>query len=55
MGDLQATALVDVSLDDKYDLGKSRVFINGAQAIVRLLLMQKEMDRRAGTVRPSGA
>ncbi|MCC2096212.1 MAG: indolepyruvate ferredoxin oxidoreductase family protein, partial [Hyphomicrobiales bacterium] len=37
-----------VSLDDKYDLDKSRIFITGTQAIVRLLLMQKERDRRAG-------
>jgi len=37
-----------VSLDDKYDLGKSRVFVTGFQALVRLTLMQKERDRRAG-------
>jgi indolepyruvate ferredoxin oxidoreductase len=37
-----------ISLDDKYDLEKSRIFITGTQAIVRLLLMQKERDRRAG-------
>ena len=37
-----------VSLDDKYDLTKTRVFISGTQAIVRMLLMQKERDRRAG-------
>lgn len=37
-----------VSLDDKYDLNQQRVFITGAQAIVRLLLMQKERDRQAG-------
>ncbi len=37
-----------VSLDDKYDLTKNRIFITGTQAIVRLLLMQKERDRRAG-------
>jgi indolepyruvate ferredoxin oxidoreductase len=37
-----------VSLDDKYDLGKSRVFVTGFQALVRLCLMQKERDRRAG-------
>ncbi|MBK9081603.1 MAG: indolepyruvate ferredoxin oxidoreductase family protein [Rhizobiales bacterium] len=43
-----AGPLADVSLADKYDLGKSRIFISGSQAIVRLLLMQKEMDRRAG-------
>jgi indolepyruvate ferredoxin oxidoreductase len=37
-----------VSLDDKYDLGKSFVFLNGVQAVLRMLLMQKERDRRAG-------
>jgi len=37
-----------VSLDDKYDLSKERILVSGAQAIVRLLLMQREFDRRAG-------
>src|SRR5712691_7226421 len=37
-----------VNLDDKYDLGQSRVFVTGYQALVRLTLMQKERDRRAG-------
>ncbi|MDF2114619.1 indolepyruvate ferredoxin oxidoreductase family protein [Roseiarcaceae bacterium H3SJ34-1] len=37
-----------VSLDDKYDLGKSRIFVSGTQAIVRLLLLQKKRDRDAG-------
>ncbi|MGO4707396.1 indolepyruvate ferredoxin oxidoreductase family protein [Microvirga sp. 2MCAF38] len=41
-------ALRDVSLDDKYDLTKDRVFVTGTQAIVRLLLMQRERDRLAG-------
>ena len=41
-------ALNHVTLDDKYDLAKSRVFVTGFQAIVRLCLMQKERDRRAG-------
>ncbi|MFC7398626.1 indolepyruvate ferredoxin oxidoreductase family protein [Chelatococcus sp. GCM10030263] len=45
---LSAASLHDVSLDDKYDLSKRRVFITGTQAIVRLMLMQKERDRRAG-------
>jgi indolepyruvate ferredoxin oxidoreductase len=36
------------SLDDKYDLTKGRIFVSGPQAIVRLLLMQHEVDRRAG-------
>jgi indolepyruvate ferredoxin oxidoreductase len=38
----------EVSLADRFDLSKPLVLINGAQAIVRLLLMQKELDRRAG-------
>jgi indolepyruvate ferredoxin oxidoreductase len=37
-----------VTLDDKYDLTKSRVFVTGYQAIIRSTLMQKERDRRAG-------
>jgi indolepyruvate ferredoxin oxidoreductase len=41
-------ALNHVTLDDKYDLSKSRIFVTGFQAIVRLCLMQKERDRRAG-------
>ena len=41
-------ALKTVTLDDKYDLGKSRIFVTGFQALVRLCLMQKERDRRAG-------
>jgi indolepyruvate ferredoxin oxidoreductase len=41
-------ALRDVALDDKYDLTKDRVFITGTQAVVRLLLMQRERDRLAG-------
>ena len=40
--------LHDVSLDDKFDLGKQRIFLSGTQAIVRMLLMQRELDRRAG-------
>src|SRR5438552_18551765 len=41
-------ALNQVTLGDKYDLTKSRVFVTGFQTIVRLCLMQKERDRRAG-------
>jgi indolepyruvate ferredoxin oxidoreductase len=43
-----AMALNHVTLDDKYDLGKSRIFVTGFQALVRMCLMQKERDRRAG-------
>ena len=41
-------ALSPVSLNDKYDLTQERVFVSGTQALVRLALMQKERDRRAG-------
>jgi indolepyruvate ferredoxin oxidoreductase len=41
-------ALRDVKLDDKYDLGQRQVFVTGFQALVRLCLMQKELDRRNG-------
>ena len=40
--------LNSTSLDDKYDLTKRRIFVSGPQAIVRLLLMQNELDRRNG-------
>ncbi|MGI9355803.1 MAG: indolepyruvate ferredoxin oxidoreductase family protein [Rhizobiaceae bacterium] len=40
--------LATVNLDDKFDLKKGQVFITGTQAVVRLSLMQKERDRRAG-------
>src|ERR671913_1314545 len=40
--------LRDVALDDKYDLSKDRVFVTGTQAVIRLLLMQRERDRLAG-------
>jgi indolepyruvate ferredoxin oxidoreductase len=41
-------ALNHVTLDDKYDLDKSRILVTGYQALVRLTLMQRERDRRAG-------
>jgi len=37
-----------VSLDDKWTLDKGRIVINGTQAIVRVLLAQGDLDRRAG-------
>ena len=40
--------LHDVALSDKFDLGKERIFVTGAQAVVRMMLMQREMDRLAG-------
>ena len=38
----------DVTLHDKFDLSRSRIFASGVQAVVRMLLMQRELDRRNG-------
>ncbi len=40
--------LRDVTLHDKYDLEKSTVLLNGTQALVRLMLMQRARDAAAG-------
>ena len=37
----------DVSLQDRFDLEKSPVLLNGTQALVRLMLMQKARDKAA--------
>ncbi len=41
-------SLRPVSLGDKYDLGVSRVYLTGIQALVRLPLMQQRRDHDAG-------
>lgn len=38
----------DISLSDKFDLTRSPVLMNGTQALVRLMLMQKARDKAAG-------
>lgn len=38
----------EISLHDRFDLTKSRVLMNGTQALVRLMLMQKARDTQAG-------
>ena len=43
-----APALRDVSLDDKYALESGRVYLTGAQAFVRLLMLQRQRDALAG-------
>ena len=37
-----------ISLNDKYDIEKHQVLLNGTQALVRLMIAQKERDRQAG-------
>jgi len=41
-------SLRDVTLHDRYDLETGEVLLNGTQALVRLMLMQKARDRAAG-------
>ncbi|MEM9576125.1 MAG: indolepyruvate ferredoxin oxidoreductase family protein [Pseudomonadota bacterium] len=38
----------EITLNDRYDLETSTVLLNGTQALVRLMLMQKARDRAAG-------
>ncbi|WOI57176.1 indolepyruvate ferredoxin oxidoreductase family protein [Palleronia sp. LCG004] len=38
----------DVSLNDRFDLSRHEVLLNGTQALVRLMLMQKKRDLKAG-------
>ncbi|WP_417673106.1 indolepyruvate ferredoxin oxidoreductase family protein [Pseudodonghicola sp.] len=40
--------LMPVDLNDKYDLNKTRVYITGTQALIRLCLTQSWLDRKAG-------
>ena len=41
-------ALPAVSLEDKYSLESGRVYLNGTQALVRLPMMQRQRDAKAG-------
>ena len=40
--------LPDVSLNDKYTQKKGRVYVTGQQAIIRMMLMQRRRDEKAG-------
>lgn len=48
MSPAHSAALRDVTLDDKYALESGRVFLTGAQALVRLLILQRQRDALAG-------
>ncbi len=43
-----ALALRNVSLNDKYELESGRAYMTGVQALVRLLMMQRQRDAAAG-------
>src|SRR2546430_6170025 len=40
--------LAKASVDDKYTLERGRVFLTGTQALIRLMLLQRERDARSG-------
>jgi len=40
--------LAKASLEDKYTLDSGRVFLTGMQALIRLMMLQRERDQRAG-------
>src|SRR5881394_4167380 len=40
--------LAKASLEDKYTLERGRVFLTGTQALIRLMMLQRERDMRAG-------
>ena len=48
MAPAHTAALRDVTLDDKYALDSGRVFLTGIQALVRLLILQRQRDALAG-------
>ncbi len=44
----QRALMEDISLDDKYTLERGRAFITGTQALIRLPMLQRERDLKAG-------
>ncbi len=48
MGPAVSPVLRDVGLDDKYELASGRAYLTGTQALVRLLILQRQRDRLAG-------
>lgn len=42
------TQLKDISLSDKFTAEKDRVFINGTQALARIIMLQKNFDAKQG-------
>ncbi|HZW11808.1 MAG TPA: indolepyruvate ferredoxin oxidoreductase family protein [Noviherbaspirillum sp.] len=44
----QRLLLENISLDDKFTLERGRAFITGTQALIRLPMMQRQRDMRAG-------
>ncbi|MBL8267782.1 indolepyruvate ferredoxin oxidoreductase family protein, partial [Steroidobacter sp.] len=45
---MNAPSLPTPALDDKYRLDQGRIFLSGRQALVRLPLLQRQLDRKRG-------
>ncbi|HSN32744.1 MAG TPA: indolepyruvate ferredoxin oxidoreductase family protein [Ideonella sp.] len=45
---MNARGPADVALDDRWRLGRERVYLSGVQALARLPMLQRERDRAAG-------
>jgi indolepyruvate ferredoxin oxidoreductase len=45
---VSSASLAPVTLDDKYDLESGRIFVTGVQALVRLLILQRQRDKLDG-------
>ena len=43
-----APSLREVTLDDKYSVERGAIYITGVQALVKLPLIIRELDQRAG-------
>lgn len=41
-------AIESITLDDKYTLDKGRIHVSGTQALVRLLMLQQQIDAKNG-------
>jgi indolepyruvate ferredoxin oxidoreductase len=48
MSNLSDSLNLSVTLDDKYTLDYGRALMSGTQALVRLPMLQKQRDERAG-------
>ena len=40
--------LPNITLADKYILDRGRVYVTGQQAIIRLMMVQRKIDEKAG-------
>ena len=41
-------AITDVALDDRFTLPSGRMYMNGSHALLRLMMLQRQIDERAG-------